>query len=164
MVFTALLAAGAACTDSVAPNRPDGGFSAADDATPEPVSVCPTPMPEPGTACRQPDGTTCVLNGCADGLATCRAGVWTRSVVAPEPFLCPEFLPKLGAECTKCWPAGRSCFYSCDGDAGTSPRQADCRDNGSAPSSWTLRDAVCPTADASADASADGESDAGRDR
>jgi hypothetical protein len=164
MVLSALLTTALACADTAATGKLDGGVSAADDATPAPVSVCPTPMPEPGTACTQPEGTTCVLTGCAEGLATCRGGVWARSIVAPEPFLCPEFLPKLGAECTKCWPTGLSCFYSCDGDAGTSPRQADCRDNGAAPSSWTLRDAVCPTTDASADARPDTGSDAGRDR
>jgi hypothetical protein len=102
------------------------------------VASCPTAAPDAGTACSQPEGTTCAFGACEGVYAVCSGGVWQKTPVTPVPSGCPEAIPSAGSACPVCFAADASCLYqqACATDA--SALRASCVGQ-----SWQLTNETC---------------------
>ena len=150
-----LMAVGAAeaCDSTTTPEpsqTADGGGDPGSDAR---VATCPKVPPDAGTACSQPEGTTCAFGVCDGVYAVCSGGVWLNTPTTPVPSGCPEGVPSAGSSCPVCFSADASCLYqqACATDA--SAVRASC-----VSLSWQLVDETCAIEAGTGDAGGDGAS------
>lgn len=124
------------------------------------LASCPKDAPDAGTACPQPEGTTCAFGVCDGIYAVCTGGVWRQAPVTPVPSGCPEGVPSAGSTCPACFSADASCLYqqACATDA--SAARASCVGQ-----KWQLVDDTCVVEAGTADGGdgAAGSNDASSD-
>ncbi len=156
-----IAAAAEACSSarSVAPAVADAGGD--DREAGVDVASCPKDAPDAGTACPQPEGTTCAFGVCDGIYAVCTGGLWRQTPVTPVPSGFPEGVPSAGSACPVCFSADASFLYqqACATDA--SAARASCVGQ-----KWQLVDDTCVVEAGMADSgdggagSNDGSSDA----
>ena len=157
LAYAAAAAAITACVDDAVPDEPptDGGVDDRAVAT----AICPAIVPESGSRCVLPEGTTCDFGLCGKLLARCANGVWRFGGNADARPPCPAQPPEIASPCPACWPAESTCLYGSEDcsaeDASVNTSMASCVDD-----RWTLEVRACRDA---GDAGADVQGDAGQD-
>lgn len=109
-IYGALVTPLASCAsdaDDSNTDSPDGGESPGFAA----VTTCPEQLPEDGTICALPEGTTCAFGTCGTPLFSCLSGTWRHATNPPPASVCPSQTPEDEAGCPACWSEGVTCTY-----------------------------------------------------